>query len=221
MTMIRPRLDDRLLGELPRFFGGLLPTVREAFQNAYRAGATLVEVQTSQNGSILTISNNGQGCPDPQILLSAGATGWGEEIVEPADLGFFSFLNPYIIKRAIAESAGWRAGLGTANALRPEAEVEVCSGDVRNGFGLTLHFTNQRPDIRDVVAREIDEKSAGRMRSCRRRARTSPAIVRPFGRLSATDRKASGHGEGRAIFARPFDIKPTNWTTQPFIARAA
>src|SRR5687767_5089891 len=77
--VIQARLSDRLIGELPRFFGGRLPAFRELFQNAFRAGAKRVNI--TLEGQVLVVEDDGAGCPDPQLLLAAGTTGWDESKV--------------------------------------------------------------------------------------------------------------------------------------------
>src|SRR5512139_2751096 len=98
MQTITATIDQRLLGELPRFFRGYSAMLRELYQNAHRAGATELHILLDSTFTRLVFDDNGVGCENPQQLLSAGTTGWDEDaIVEPAGMGFFSLLNPNLV----------------------------------------------------------------------------------------------------------------------------
>src|SRR3989304_7654299 len=74
--VIRAELPPRLIGELPRMFGGWEARFREILQNAYRAGADRVDITVSDDGLSVAIRDNGRGCAHPGLLIFAGATGW-------------------------------------------------------------------------------------------------------------------------------------------------
>lgn len=134
--VIQANLNDRLIGELPRFFGGRLPAFRELFQNAFRAGAKRVNI--TLEGQVLVVEDDGTGCPDPQLLLSAGATGWDEsKVVEPAGLGFFSLLASDVASAVEAQSCGWRVSL-VASQVLAKKPVRVEGGDVQRGMRIQL-----------------------------------------------------------------------------------
>lgn len=120
---ITPVLDPRLIGELPRFFGGWAPMLRELLQNAYRAGATRVEVRLAEGGTSLTLTDDGRGLEHPGVLLAAGRTGWSQAVIEPAGLGAFSVLSPELVRAASFASRGWRVRLEPERVLRGEAAV--------------------------------------------------------------------------------------------------
>src|SRR3989304_748590 len=102
--VIRAELHPRLIGELPRMFGGWEARFREILQNAYRAGADRVDI---------TVSDNGRGCAHPGLLIFAGATGWDEsQVIEPAGVGLFSLLNKTAVCRVEVESRGRGRGAG-------------------------------------------------------------------------------------------------------------
>ncbi|UBV44776.1 hypothetical protein LAJ19_16655 (plasmid) [Deinococcus taeanensis] len=83
---VTPRLSSGLLRQLPtRFFGGLPATIQELLQNALRAGA--ITVDFTLDGLVLRVRDNGQGLHDPQLLMTAGESGWGAEVINPAGLG--------------------------------------------------------------------------------------------------------------------------------------
>jgi hypothetical protein len=141
---IQVELTDRLVGELPRFFGGRLAAFRELFQNAYRAGAK--NVRLTLEGQMLTVEDDGTGCPDPQLLLAAGQTGWDEHrVVEPAGLGFFSLLGRDVSASVTVESFGWRVMLVPAQVLARKP-VLVTPGTVTTGLRLVMLLVEPNPE---------------------------------------------------------------------------
>lgn len=148
---IRAELSDRLLGELPRFFGGRLAAFRELFQNAYRAGAQNVSITIKDN--VLTFEDDGTGCPDPAMLLRAGATGWDEgKVIEPAGLGFFALLSKDVSEMVEAESHGWRLRMAPADVLAG-APVEVLPGEWTRGMRISLTLARSDPEFDITDAR--------------------------------------------------------------------
>src|SRR5512139_3296648 len=108
--IVHPTIADRFINEVPRFFGGWRPTLREIFQNAYRAGAKEVRVTSDATQTVLTITDNGRGCPEVEALMTIGRSDWDEtRVVEAAGMGFVSVLNGALIERVTARSADWRA----------------------------------------------------------------------------------------------------------------
>ncbi len=137
---ITARLDDRLIGELPRFFGGWRAALRELFQNAYRAGARNVTI-THKNG-ILVFADDGAGCDDPQLLLAAGATGWDEsKVIEPAGLGVFSLMSKDVAAPVVIQSKGWKITLAPERVLAKKP-VAIESGSVHTGMAIEIVMAN-------------------------------------------------------------------------------
>jgi len=123
--------------------------VRELMQNAHRAGATRVEFVASSDGAQLTVTNNGRGCPDPQVLLTAGDSQWND-VIDPAGLGFFSLLAPDTVASVTVESCGWKI------TLRPERvlagmDIQVDSGQVTTGLRTTIRFKGVMPNLEKHV----------------------------------------------------------------------
>lgn len=145
---IRVELSDRLVGELPRFFGGRLAAFRELFQNAYRAGAK--NVRLTLEGQTLTVEDDGEGCPSPKLLLCAGETGWDEDrVVEPAGLGFFSLLGMDVSASVTVESHGWRVVLLPDEVLARKLVVPT-PGTVTRGLRLVMLLVEPNPE-RDLA----------------------------------------------------------------------
>ncbi len=124
---VRPRVSPRVAMEAPRMFSSFSRVLRELFQNAYRAGATRVDVKWDSSSAIFEINDDGAGIDDPQILLDAGASGWDQtQIIEPAGLGFFALFNPAYVDGIEVTSRGagnWRMRL-TPDDIRRAVQDE-------------------------------------------------------------------------------------------------
>ncbi len=127
MWRVRPRVSPRVAMEAPRMFSSLSRVLHELFQNAYRAGATRVDVKWDSASAILEIQDDGAGVDAPQILLDAGASGWDQaQIIEPAGLGFYALFNPAYVEwiEVISCGAGnWRMRL-TPDDIRRAVQDE-------------------------------------------------------------------------------------------------
>ena len=72
---IRASIDDRALKRVTSFFNGTaLDIMTELLQNARRAGATRIDVETTRQG--FTVADNGRGIADPAVLLRFGGSEW-------------------------------------------------------------------------------------------------------------------------------------------------
>ena len=133
-------LDQRLVAELPRLFGGFGPMLRELFQNAFRAGAQNVTI--TSGASTLVFSDDGRGITEPAILFRAGATGWDEsEVISPAGLGIFAMLNPSIVSSLTVRSRNWEISTTPRDALALEAITPRAAPDIA-GTEVRLAFTD-------------------------------------------------------------------------------
>jgi hypothetical protein len=148
--IVKPSIAERFINEVPRFFGGWLATLREVFQNAYRAGATEVQVTLDATQTILTITDNGRGCPEAEALMCIGRSDWDEtQVVEAAGLGFLSVLNGALVERVTARSASWRGEWKcTAKEL---ASARVFDAEPVTGFSLMLYLKEQHPELKDEI----------------------------------------------------------------------
>jgi hypothetical protein len=149
MRTVMPAVADRLLGEIPRFFDGSVETMlRELFQNAFRADAQTVSVTVDSARRTLTIQDDGCGIYDPQLVLTAGATGW-ENVIEPAGLGLFSLLANNVLKVVIASwrehAKPWRMTLTQEQLRRVPAVIEelpVSAINTASGTLVEITFAN-------------------------------------------------------------------------------
>lgn len=127
--MTKPRtlhasIDPSLLREIPRFFGSFEAALTELFQNTGRAGAGSVTVTYEENEDRLTIEDDGRGIAHPQVLLTAGQSGWPTGVIDPAGIGFFAHL-AYVEKTVVVsrtKGKGWTLTL-TPGVLQGEPAV--------------------------------------------------------------------------------------------------
>ena len=156
---VTAQVSARLLGEVPRFFSGSLDTMlRELLQNAFRAGAQNVVVTLDPAQRTLAVQDDGCGIADPQVVITAGATGWDEtQVIEPAGLGLFSLLTRDVHKVVVASRAnaptGWRMTL-TRDALAGlPVPVEELTGECPVGTIVQVTFVSatqlERPDKKE------------------------------------------------------------------------
>jgi hypothetical protein len=118
--------ERRLLRELPAFFQSFRECLTELLQNAYRAGATEVNIVLNKDNRTLLFEDNGSGSDDPQAFLTAGRTGWDESVVtDPAGLGFFSLLglsDEVVVTSRAVDHCAWRICVTQAAFLGEEVQ---------------------------------------------------------------------------------------------------
>src|SRR3546814_11647618 len=88
----------------------------ELIQNARRAGASLLELTTSEhNGRTwLSVTDNGAGIEDPSVLLAFGGSGWDDALMaraDPARMGALSLAGRRlgVTPGAPGSHTGWRS----------------------------------------------------------------------------------------------------------------
>ena len=135
---IKAQVDPAIIGDLPKYFGGWEAALREVFQNAHRAGATKLDITADANETKLVISDNGEGCADPEVLLFAKRSTWDpEKVVDAAGLGVFSLLNPEIVKAVHLASHDWHVTI-TPQAVAQGESFDVMPCDYLEGFLLII-----------------------------------------------------------------------------------
>ena len=91
MQTVQAMVNPRLLTKASRLFTGTLSgRITEILQNARRAGATKVVI--TNNDSLVTVCDNGDGIDDFAQLLDLGGSGWDdalEQSEDPAGVGLF------------------------------------------------------------------------------------------------------------------------------------
>lgn len=129
---IRTSVSSQAITKVTRLFNGTVGDVlNELLQNARRAGATNVAIETLDLAGhpTLAIRDDGVGITDPAVLISLGRSGWDEPIQtreDPAGMGVFSLAGRRveIRSRARGTAEGWRVVI-PADAWETSAEIPV------------------------------------------------------------------------------------------------
>jgi len=155
-THVTPTLSPGLLGQIPhRFFGDLPTAVQELIQNAHRAQAR--HLTFDLDGDTLRVADDGSGLDDPQLLMSAGQSGWDEHVVNPAGLGALSVLNPDFASSVTYRSGNWQFTLTPDDfaAARPSELQRLDT--VQKGFSLSITLK----DVTKLNLRHLIEARRG------------------------------------------------------------
>lgn len=135
---VKAKVDKRLISEVTRFFGGWTTMLQEIVQNVYRSEAKRLDVTLDIENRLLEFEDDGVGCEDPQMLLSAGKTGWNQgKIKAPAGLGFFSLFDPSIVSNVVISSYDWQLVIPPELAVSKTFEVQRLNTK-RKGFKIQL-----------------------------------------------------------------------------------
>lgn len=158
---IRAVVDAQAITRVTRLFNGTLADVLgELFQNARRAGATRVDVETLHDGehTILIVRDDGRGIDDPAALLALGHSGWDERIAaseDPAGMGVFSLAGRHVEVRSRprAEPVGWRVMIPAhAWECGTPLPLEPCAAPFGTEFRIALPEAWTRNVTGDVQA---------------------------------------------------------------------
>ena len=150
----RATVSDRLLEKAPRFFDGTFDDIfAELFQNARRAGATCVHVDTTpcdDGGGVLTIRDDGCGIEDPRSILTLGGSDWGkdvQQVEDPAGAGCYSLASRgAVIRSRACGRKGWAMALETEHFEGAE-EIHPQIADLDRGTEITIPYeAGEHPD---------------------------------------------------------------------------
>ena len=125
-TSIRARIHDSAIKRVTRFFSSSLSDIfAETFQNARRASANHIHITVvpDPQSSIITITDDGSGIPDPAVLLSFGENGWSPDLVRSEDaagMGFIALARRGCTVRSRPRSANGHQFPGWTVSLTPE-----------------------------------------------------------------------------------------------------
>jgi len=139
MTHVTLRVNEQaLVRHLKLGFTSQTTVLGELTQNARRAKASVVIFDYDEALGRLTVTDDGSGIDDLQVLLTVAESGWDAETVaqeHPFGLGFLSAV--YAAERLTVESRGRRLCFATADllAFRP---LEVLAADTACGTRLVL-----------------------------------------------------------------------------------
>lgn len=120
---IHTSVGQTLIGKVSRLFNNSVTDVlNELLQNARRAGATRVDIDSFDLAGQLTlvIRDNGSGIDDPAKLVTLGDSGWDQEIAhreDPAGMGVFSLASHRVEIRSFSKTAD----LGWSVVIAPDA----------------------------------------------------------------------------------------------------
>lgn len=149
---IAARLGDKVLKNVDKYFSGKPYAVAvEILQNARRAGATRVEIETSESGTVV-IRDNGRGLSreDAPVLLTFGGSANGADVEfreDPAGMGFFALAG----RRVSVTSRDWQLTIapdtftGGTDALLTDAKGAV------DGLAIEVDsFADARTDAQEA-----------------------------------------------------------------------
>jgi hypothetical protein len=110
--LIQAQVSASFINKADRLFSNNLSDIFiELLQNARRAGATLVTVETVEgpdSGAKIVFGDNGHGIDDFSFLLNLGDSDWDEAVEraeDPAGMGFFSLVHSGVKVRSNGKEA--------------------------------------------------------------------------------------------------------------------
>ena len=159
LTPIRARVSDGALDKVTRLFAGLSDACVELLQNARRAGATAISVRTEalEHATRVTVTDNGTGIADPQILLTLGESAWGAAVAraeDPAGFGLLSLSrNGCTVRWRVACGTGYRLALEPDHFIGRKAALAEPDNDAPSPHGTAVSFeTGEAPtEVRTLI----------------------------------------------------------------------
>ena len=147
---IRATVHRDAINSVPSFFNATTEDVLgELLQNARRAGATKVRIETGEG--VVTVNDDGEGIADPATLLAFGQSMWeGEKVTgeHPAGMGMYSLArNPNVqVSSKRQEGLPWTVSLTPRNFSGEElATVEIIDdADTPVGTSVSFHTVHTR-----------------------------------------------------------------------------
>lgn len=142
---IQTAVGQTLIGKVGRLFNGSVSDVlHELLQNARRAGATRVDIDSLDLAGhpTLIIRDDGAGIDDPAKLVTLGESGWNSDIADredPAGMGVFSLAGHRVEIRSFspAASQGWRVII-TPDAWETGMPLEIAPHSIDRGTEILI-----------------------------------------------------------------------------------
>lgn len=141
---IRATVSPKTIEKASRLFNGtILDIANEIFQNARRAGATLVTVDLDETRkpAVLTIRDDGKGIADPRAFVTLGHSNWDSPIQgeDPAGMGAFalSATTSTITSRSAENAQAWQA---TIDPTAWSGQSDINIGTVEAPIGTTIQI---------------------------------------------------------------------------------
>jgi len=149
-------VSSKVLTTLPALFQSPTEALAEHVQNAYRAGATRLDITWEPENRRLTLVDNGCGMADPTPLLTAGESGWdaAQQAWRPAGLGFFAwfaYADRIDVQSQAAGYAGWAITL-TEEHLHG-APVDIAEYPAQTP-GTRVTIIAKQPDLFDFLVKD-------------------------------------------------------------------
>jgi len=146
-------VDAQLVHNIPAFFQSLEEALAEHLQNAYRAGATYLEIQINPRHDTITLTDDGSGIADPSALFTAGRSAWSEPVSswKPAGMGFFAwfaFAESVVIETQTINQ-GWQATVTHEHLTGQPFTIDPLRDRVADGHGtrMTIRLTQPAPAL--------------------------------------------------------------------------
>jgi hypothetical protein len=140
---IRAKISQKGLKKVGLLFNQTTQTLlHELLQNCRRAKADFVSVTVEKSGekTRITISDNGEGITNPQMLLELWDSGWDETtqgLESPAGLGFFSLC--HLPDPVTVRSQDWEVEINQAS-FHGEEDAEIKKIRRRRGTEIIFHL---------------------------------------------------------------------------------
>ena len=147
--------EKNLINNLRMAFSNSHTWVSELLQNARRAGATKIHIDTNSEGTMFTIHDDGKGIDDLQNLFTVAESGWDEKTQEdehPYGMGFLSCL--FVATEIVVKSGDKILHAITDSALDFQEIPITQAEDVHNGCLVQLHGVSIPPveEIKKIVS---------------------------------------------------------------------
>ena len=165
---IRARVHTDAIDRVTRFYPNRLSDIFcELLQNGRRSHATRIDViahAVPELGNRITVTDDGDGIPNPAVLLAFGKSCWDDDTArreDPAGMGLYALSREGCTiasrPRAASETEllpGWHAALPPAAFLgKEDVAIHECDMPFRNGTSVS--FLTQRP--LDTIRAELRE----------------------------------------------------------------
>lgn len=135
----------RLIARIGEMFSKGTTVIGELMQNARRAGATQVIIETDPSQARMVVIDDGCGIEDFQKLITIAESGWSDEILESEDPFGIGFASAVFAAKEIAVESRGRQIVFTAADIIAQRAIPVQSSDFIGGTRVTL--TGLKPDM--------------------------------------------------------------------------
>lgn len=144
-TTIRTTVGSSIISKVGRLFNGTASDVlHELLQNARRAGATRVDIETlaTDRGPVLRIRDDGRGIADPAKFVTLGDSGWDGDVArseDPAGMGVFSLAGRHVTVRSRPADAadGWQVTI-PPDAWETSQPLDLAIADLAKGTEIDI-----------------------------------------------------------------------------------